>query len=216
MLANETTEKGKPSNENTNVKFGRLISDISQFSKAFHPTKSNEQLIFNALSNVKEMNKFSLGDPNKFKFFKAQLNHRIETATTDNKKELNKITSNSMLSEEKIATEINTINNIADSAAWAQKNKWMDTRRAIGWTVGMNQTELRGLSNKDKFNINWKLVTSTNSKVKLNLQTWKKNLVTLASEKTEKHRKLPSFLTKSRYRIKDYKGVDERITLAPL
>jgi hypothetical protein len=82
---------------------------------------------------------------------------------------------------------MNHINNVADSAAWVQKHKWMDTRRALGWAVGMNQAELRGLSNKDRFTINWKVVTSAGSKAKQkSLNTWKSDFIKLAAEKKQK------------------------------
>lgn len=140
---------------------------------------------------MKELNRFALDDPNKFKFVKTQLNERL--LSLEAQKYLSKSPSKNdnnikPQSTEQVTKEMNHINNVADGAAWVQKHKWMDSRRALGWAVGMNQAELRGLSNKDRFDINWKLVTKAGSNAKQNsLTTWKSDFVKLAAEKKQKN-----------------------------
>jgi hypothetical protein len=175
---------------NLNTKFDALLANKNLLSNLYLDV-TKKDLLSNALSNVKELNRFALDDPNKFKFVKTQLNDRLR------KLEVNQSVYKPLLptdnnikpkSAEQVKREMNHINNVADSAAWVQKNKWMDTRRALGWAAGMNQAELRGLSNKDRFDINWKVVTSAGSKAKKNsLATWKSDFVKLAAEKKQKN-----------------------------
>ncbi len=69
-----TNNKNKLTKTDTlNTRFDQLIADKNLLNDLNLNTR-NVNLVSNALLNVKELNRFAIDDPNKFKFVKTQIN----------------------------------------------------------------------------------------------------------------------------------------------